>query len=81
MTRKTQIAYNALLNELRQIYGNILNPTEVMVDFEAGLIAAVKDIFPAAVIFGCWFHHCQVITINILYKKISKFSTLCSIFI
>lgn len=60
MTRKTKKAYRASFAELRGIYWDILQPTEVMLDFEDALRGAIGEHFPEATIFQCYFHHCQV---------------------
>lgn len=67
MTRKTTNAYRALFAELRGIYQDLLQPTEVMMDFEDALRKAVMEYFPNARIFHCYFHHCQV-NINNKYE-------------
>lgn len=61
MTNKTIRAYQSLFAELRNIYGNILQPEGIMIDFEDALRAALEANFPNAVIRHCHFHHSQVI--------------------
>lgn len=44
-----------------------LQPKEVITDFEAALRKAINEIYPAAILRGCWFHFCKEI-----WKKCSE---------
>ena len=53
-----------LLNELRTIilkHDLVLNPKFITIDFEKGVIAALKNIFPNSKINSCNFHYNQCI--------------------
>ena len=43
----------------------VLNPNKLMLDFESGLLPALRTQFPNATIKGCYFHHTKAIWINL----------------
>lgn len=38
-----------------------LNPAQFMTDFEAGLRKAINEIYPDAILNGCWYHFCAAV--------------------
>lgn len=42
---------------------NLLNlkPVTIHTDYEASLLKALRNVYPAAKLVGCWFHYCQAI--------------------
>ncbi|CAF1545159.1 unnamed protein product [Rotaria sordida] len=46
-----------------------LNPSSILIDFEQGMINAINDIFPQALVKGCHFHFAQNI-----WKKVKKYN-------
>jgi hypothetical protein len=63
MSRKTTAMYEEVFIDIKlhctQI-GCTLNPTEILTDFESGLLSAVRQQFPNSRHRGCHFHFCQV---------------------
>lgn len=62
MTRKTRAAYTELLEFVRDLVLPSLEDitVHIVTDFERGLQAALKSVFPEAFVHGCWFHFSQV---------------------
>jgi hypothetical protein len=68
LKRKTAAAYRRVFEVLRELAvaeNRNFEPTAVMVDFEAGLIRAVREELPNAHLRGCLFHFSQCI-----YRKV-----------
>lgn len=38
-----------------------LKPETIHSDYEAGLLKALKILYPSSKLVGCWFHYCQAI--------------------
>lgn len=57
--RKEQ--YVQLFTYLKQVLVRGWHPLEVMADFEKGLRAAIREVYPNAVVKGCYFHYTQVL--------------------
>jgi len=55
-----------IFSEIKFLLGTDWNPSSIVVDFEKGLINAIRSSFKS-VIIGCWFHLKQA-----LYRKIVK---------
>lgn len=72
MTRRTKAAYISLFE---YIESNIceLNPESFMTDYESGMRKAIRHVYPACVIRGCYFHYTQAIRKR--SRKISGFFT------
>lgn len=49
-----------------------LNPKEFMSDFEAGLRKALRQMYPEAVLNGCWFHYRKCLRKKIIHFGVSK---------
>lgn len=49
-----------------------LKPKQFMTDFESGLRKALKEVYPKAVLYGCWFHYRKCILRKIKLYGISK---------
>lgn len=60
MSRKTQVAYDNLIDFLRQLEPN-WNPLNVMSDFERAIIGSFEHNFPNCQHNGCFFHLGQAI--------------------
>jgi len=73
MTNRTKNSYIEVLRQLL-ILNPQLDPLSILIDFEQPFISAFGEIFPKAVIKGCFFHFGQCvwrkIQINFLKKKI-----------
>jgi len=72
MTNRTKNSYIEVLRQLL-ILNQQLNPLSIRIDFEQPFISAFDEIFPNAVIKGCFFHFGQCvwrkIQTNAVYKK------------
>ncbi|KAJ1518926.1 hypothetical protein ONE63_011468 [Megalurothrips usitatus] len=55
MSRKTKAAYKQMFSAVKQLLPGI-RLKHVMTDFEKGLLAALREEFPASVLTGCLFH-------------------------
>lgn len=63
MSRRTEAAYCAVFQRL-MLEVPEWNPRLVVTDFEQAERNALTRCFPGALLKGCWFHYCQVITVN-----------------
>jgi len=70
MDKRTKEAYTHLF---RYIDENIFKfePAGFMSDFEVALQNSLRDVFPSATTYGCWFHFCQAIR-RMVVKKFPK---------
>ncbi|KAL1430195.1 hypothetical protein MTO96_015311 [Rhipicephalus appendiculatus] len=62
MTRRTQMAYEALLEKVLNFaadMGLALKPKTVSTDFELSTINAIRSLLPSSEVHGCLFHLCQ----------------------
>ncbi|CAF3764873.1 unnamed protein product [Rotaria magnacalcarata] len=69
---KSEESYRQLLQSLftHATKNNIvLNPSTILIDFEQGMVNAINDVFPHALVKGCHFHFAQNI-----WKKIKKYN-------
>jgi len=64
---KSEELYVRLFREILQIVGSQWKPVSIGVDFEKGLINAVRYFFENSIIIGCLFHFKQA-----LFRKILK---------
>ncbi|XP_046678581.1 uncharacterized protein LOC124366233 [Homalodisca vitripennis] len=60
MTRKTQIAYDGVLQYLKRLVPQ-WEPEVVMVDFEAAIRNAARLVWPHIRVVGCFFHYAQAV--------------------
>ena len=60
MTHKSGALYNAVFARVKALLPDSLKPDYVMSDYETALQKGLGEIFPDAVIVGCWFHFSQV---------------------
>lgn len=71
LTGKTTAHYRQLFQCLKQLVQNktrqILNPTTVVIDFEASLKSAIQAEFPNCIVAGCYFHFCSS-----LWRKVQE---------
>jgi hypothetical protein len=69
---KKQESYEELLQSLL-VYATkkklVLNPSTVLIDFEQGMVNAINNVFPQALVKGCHFHYAQNI-----WKKVKKYN-------
>ena len=63
---KKETTYNVMLTELKNFNSN-LQPTSIMVDYEAAIINTIRDNFPNTDVKGCFFHLSQNI-----FRKIQE---------
>lgn len=59
MATRRREDYEVVLNKLREFVPQ-LQPSAFKTDFEAGLIAAIRNVFPGVPISGCWYHYMAV---------------------
>ncbi|CAN7943601.1 unnamed protein product [Ixodes hexagonus] len=72
MTRRTQMAYDALFEEVLNFaadMGLALNPKTVSTDFELAAINAIRSLLPSSDVHGCLFHLEQHLGLAVLYKN------------
>ena len=60
MTGKSGALYKAVFKRIKEELPDSVNPETVMCDFEAALQNGLQEIFPDAIVTGCWFHFSQV---------------------
>lgn len=65
MTRRTEVAYDALFERVKDLAPG-LNPTRLHSDFEPALINSLRRAFPNSDIAGCLWHHAVVSIILIV---------------
>ena len=58
LPNKKQRTYVAMLREIRRLVNDVA-PESFGCDFEQALINAITTVFPAAIIYGCFFHFSQ----------------------
>jgi hypothetical protein len=63
---------NVKLFQLLSSVPNFKSPVEATTDFELACINALLKVWPATVIFLCWFHFVQNLWKNIQLKKLKK---------
>ena len=61
-----------------------MQPQTWLIDFEAGMIAALQVEYPGLLVMGCYFHFCQSIvrklqTLQLMptYERDVEFQTIC----
>lgn len=59
-TSKSKKVYVEILQQLK-IMNSRLNPKTIIADFEVAFLKAVEEVFPSAVIRGCFFHFSKCI--------------------
>ena len=70
MSGKSQADYTGVFKELKAFMeadGSTWKLKRAMVDYEIALRNALKEVFPAIKLQGCWFHYCQAI-----YRRVKK---------
>lgn len=67
MPNKQEATYKTILQKVKDLHPPV-NPSRVVVDFELAAINALKSVFPAAEVSGCFFHLSQ----NIFKHSISR---------
>ena len=60
MSRKTQVAYDAVFKLIKEKVAPDFEPEISITDFELGLMNSVKLLFASIKIQGCWFHFVYV---------------------
>ncbi|KAH7978070.1 hypothetical protein HPB49_004358 [Dermacentor silvarum] len=74
MTRRTQMAYEALFEEVLNFtadMGLALNPKTVSTDFELAAINAIRSLLPLLDVHGCLFHLCQSVCRRVQHLGLS----------
>lgn len=61
MARKTQVAYEALVEVMKNEVAPDFHPSHIMCDFEKGLRNALQRGYTDAALHGCFFHFTQAI--------------------
>ena len=51
--------FSHIKRKFNRLTGNQLQPTNIITDFETGLITAAETEFPQARMYGCFFHFCR----------------------
>ena len=61
-----------------------MQPHTWMIDFEDGMIAALREVYPGLLVMGCYFHFTQCLVrklqefhLKTLYERDLEFQTLC----
>lgn len=70
MSKRTEIAYTALLKKIMSIEPQ-WKPEAIIINYERALIASIKSVFPSTKIQGCWVYFCLQ-----LFDKLSELSKL-----
>lgn len=60
MNRKTEAAYLAVINKLKELIPNYA-PEIILTDYERALYNSLEAAYPTATVHGCFFHFAQVI--------------------
>ncbi|KAG4076567.1 hypothetical protein HA402_002730 [Bradysia odoriphaga] len=63
---KDVFTYMEIFSKLKEFEPQ-LNPKKIMIDFEMAAIKSLKEVFPEADVYGCFFHMCKCI-----YRKIQE---------
>lgn len=71
MSNKSSEAYEAILKLIEKELFE-MKPSSFMMDFEAGLRKAVQKCFPAARIYGCWYHFTAAVRRKMTSFKMRK---------
>jgi transposase-like protein len=66
MTSKSSVLYTEVFKRLKE-RAPACNPTTIMIDFEASLALALRNVYPGVRIAGCRFHYGQAV-----YRKIKS---------
>lgn len=72
MSNKSSQAYEGIFNLIQKELFE-MKPASFMMDFEAGMRKAVDKCFPAAQIYGCWYHFCAAVRRKMTNFKMRKF--------
>ena len=67
--------YIELLRQLQQLPNNVI-PADINIDFERGMIGAIRQVYPLCPIYGCLFHlsknvykHVQELGLQQMYQE------------
>lgn len=60
MSHKNTECYEALFRFIEERIAP-LNPKSIMTDYEGSMRKAIRSVYPAAKLNGCWFHFCQAV--------------------
>ena len=60
MTGKSGALYKAVFKKIKEELPDSVKPETVMCDFETALQNGLQEMFPEAIVTGCWFHFSQV---------------------
>ena len=71
MMGKSQPAYEAVFEKIREIVPG-MKVKEFIVDYERQVWNALRKVWPASSVRGCWFHYCQCIRRKVQNLKINK---------
>lgn len=73
MSRKTAHLYTKVFKYIEKKLFK-MSPSSFMTDFELGMRKAIRDVYPNAILNGCWYHYCAAIRKKLvelgLYKQI-----------
>jgi hypothetical protein len=68
LNHKNEKVYFAFFN----MFADVLEPTEITLDFELATINAVLKVWPRIILWLCWFHYTQNLWKNIQLKQLAK---------
>ena len=71
MTAKTTALYTKLFRRLTSTRMRLCKPRTIMIDFEARLALALRNVYPGVRVTGCRLHYAQSV-----YRKIKSFELL-----
>lgn len=60
MNSKKRVSYEALFQFIEEKLLNLM-PKSFHTDYEAGLRAALRNVYEGIELKGCWFHYCQAV--------------------
>lgn len=72
MESKTEEAYTLLLSKCKELFP-FIKPSNIMTDFESGLLNAFKSVYPDADQHSCFFHYVQALVKNIRTRGLTHF--------
>ena len=67
MTGKSGPLYKVVFHKMKEELPESVKIETCMCDFEPALQNGLQEIFPDAIITGCWFHYSQVSKLELLY--------------
>ncbi len=71
LSSKSEPAYLLMYHDIKRCFTNAgfpsVRPKSINVDYEQGMLNAIRHHYPNAAIHGCYFHYCQAV-----YRKLTE---------